>query len=356
MTSGSDFLISKLTIRFFKSIADQEIPLGNVNAFIGANGSGKSNVLEALGVLSAAASGRVDDEALQRRGVRPGVPRLYKSAFRNEHISPNISFQAESDFASYSVSLNNPLEAPRPAWWFKTEELKSGDQTIESRGPRSAAQRGSAKNPEQGLVALRTVEIAESDPTSRLLSALREYSIYAPYTPVLRGIEPDRQSRDPVGLSGGRLAEAVQELKQQARGSELIAGALEELIEMIGWVKTIDATSATENLLSSSVSRPRSVLRFTDRFMREGKNTLSAYDASEGALYVLFCAVLALSPKAPKCMAIDNLDQALNPRLVQRLIGSLCRWIVDNPVRRQVLFTVHNPSALDGLEPPSIGV
>ncbi len=32
--------------------------------------AGKSNLLEALGVLSAAVSGRVDDEALLRRGVR----------------------------------------------------------------------------------------------------------------------------------------------------------------------------------------------------------------------------------------------------------------------------------------------
>ena len=70
----TNFLIDRLIIRSFKSIVDQEIPLGYVNVFIGANGSGKSNILEALGVLAAAASGRIDDESLQRRGVRPGGP------------------------------------------------------------------------------------------------------------------------------------------------------------------------------------------------------------------------------------------------------------------------------------------
>lgn len=64
----------------FKSIVDQSVTLGRVNCFIGANGAGKSNVLEAIGVLSAAASGRVDDEAIIRRGVRAGLPRLFKSA------------------------------------------------------------------------------------------------------------------------------------------------------------------------------------------------------------------------------------------------------------------------------------
>ena len=78
---AGELLINRLRIHSFKSIVNQDIPLGLVNVFIGANGSGKSNTLEALGVLSAAASGRVDDESLTYRGVRAGVPRLYKSAF-----------------------------------------------------------------------------------------------------------------------------------------------------------------------------------------------------------------------------------------------------------------------------------
>ena len=40
------------------------LELGRVNCLIGANGVGKSNILEAIGVLGAAANGVVDDEAL----------------------------------------------------------------------------------------------------------------------------------------------------------------------------------------------------------------------------------------------------------------------------------------------------
>ncbi len=74
-------MIRTIQIDGFKSIASQTLELGRVNCFIGANGVGKSNILEAIGVLGAAASGRVDDESLQRRGVRAGMPRLYKAAF-----------------------------------------------------------------------------------------------------------------------------------------------------------------------------------------------------------------------------------------------------------------------------------
>ena len=74
-------MIIKASIAAFKSLERLDIELGQFNVFVGANGSGKSNLLEAIGVLSAAADGKVTDQTLMQRGVRPGVPKLYKSAF-----------------------------------------------------------------------------------------------------------------------------------------------------------------------------------------------------------------------------------------------------------------------------------
>ena len=60
-------MLDTLTVRTFKSLEDVAVDLGLVNVFIGSNGSGKSNLLEALGVLSAAADGKVDDMATPRQ-------------------------------------------------------------------------------------------------------------------------------------------------------------------------------------------------------------------------------------------------------------------------------------------------
>ena len=79
--AGGCRVLERLSVKTFKSLDDVTVDLGLVNVFIGANGSGKSNLLEALGVLSAAADGKVDDQALLARGVRPGLPAQYKSAF-----------------------------------------------------------------------------------------------------------------------------------------------------------------------------------------------------------------------------------------------------------------------------------
>ncbi len=62
-------MLKRVEIKSFKSLLDVNVELGVVNVFIGANGSGKSNLLEAIGILGAAASGRVDDEGIARQVV-----------------------------------------------------------------------------------------------------------------------------------------------------------------------------------------------------------------------------------------------------------------------------------------------
>lgn len=335
--------LREIHIGGFKSVLDQSVSLGRVNCFIGANGVGKSNVLEALGVLGAAATGRVDDEAIIRRGVRAGLPRLFKTSFAGTKIPPHITLEAQGEpSATFRVSLLNPLDKPKPAWSFKTEFLSSGETQIVSRGVRTDKDN---LDETRGLSALKVVDLQPGDPASLLLKALQEYVIYTPNTPALRATVPDPQTRVPVGLVGGGLAEGFEALK---RGVD--EAHLDEVLGLIDWVSDVGVTDVVGDLLSPSVPRTKNVLKFTDRFMAASRNTLTAADASEGALYVLFAAVLCLSPSSPSIFAIDNLDSALNPRLVTRLVGHLAAWLATTSPDRQLLFTAQNPAVLDGLD------
>lgn len=338
-------MIRTIKIDGFKSIPTMTLELGRVNCFIGANGVGKSNILEAIGVLGAAANGVVDDEALQRRGVRPGLPRLYKTSLQSARTPAHIALSAcGENGAEYRVSLLNPLDNPEPAWTYKTEFLSDGSTEIVSDGVRNK------KNltPTAGLAALKLVETGTENLAYRLMKRLQGYAIYSPNTPALRALVGDQQSRDPVGLSGGRLAEGFAEFRKAVLDQD--EALLDSVFELIDWVADIETTSAVGALLSPSVARAKVVLKFTDRFMKSKRNTLTAYDASEGALYVLFCALLCLSPHAPPLLAVDNLDQALNPRLAARLTARLGSWLAGTDRARQLLFTAHNPAVLDGLD------
>lgn len=337
-------MLKQIKIESFKSLENVEVELGRVNVFIGANGSGKSNLLEAIGVLGAAANGRVDDEALLRRGVRPGLPVLYKSSFKNSRQPVEIRFTATNEKASFSVGLFNPLDKPEPAWRFKTELLNEGDDKLVGRSQRSKLN----LDPTAGYTALKAVELPEKSFAGNLLKELRQYAIYSPDTATLRGLDTDPQSREPVGLSGGRLAEAVKDvfLREIPRGE--FHDFLESVLDLMNWADGLGTTGPSSVPISKNVPQPTLILRFRDRFMAEGRNYLSGYDASEGALYVLFMTVLVHHRLAPPILAVDNFDHALNPRLAKALARQLCEWTSARQ-DRQLLLTSHNPLVLDGL-------
>jgi energy-coupling factor transporter ATP-binding protein EcfA2 len=339
--------VQRLQVESFKSLVKADVRLGRINVFIGANGSGKSNLLEALGVLGAAASGRVEDSSLKDRGVRPGVENLYKSSFRGLRRPQLIKLGAENESASYSSTLWNPSEVGSiTRWRYHTERLTDGNRYY-GRSPAST----DFPNTDAGLVPTVLARLPPTDPRVRLANALQNFRIYSPVTHFLR-YSDDPTQQDPVGLLGGGLGFAVGEFiraTHRTLGSKDYPAFREGYFRLLGWSDRIAWKRRDQALLSPSVPSGREVLTFHDRFMAKGRDWLTAHDASEGALYVLFGLVAALHPRSPEIVAIDNFDQALNPKLAKAFTHFLCTWTARLAPVRQVLLTCHNPLVLDGL-------
>ncbi|WP_170229356.1 AAA family ATPase [Polyangium fumosum] len=340
-----------MTIKGFKTIVDQTIDLGRLNVLIGANGSGKTAVLEAIGVLGAAADARVDDAALLRRGVRPGVPRLYKSNFGGRKERTIVLEAVSSEQALYRASMD-PGKIPASPWRFNNETLESAGETIFTRWPGGASYHENQADPIRFMPSDPARGLAASHPfgippeATRLFDALAHFVIYDPQTSVLRGTQADLYQSDPLGLQGGRLAEAIGPM-----GARL---PKDELLELLDWVADVGSEPPSPDLLSPTIPAVREIVRFTDRYMRRGSNRLSAYDASEGALYVLFAFALLYHSRAPKFFAIENIDHALHPRLARALVRKMADSTSSQA--KQVILTTHNPLVLDGLPLADDGV
>ncbi|MFL5344918.1 MAG: AAA family ATPase [Hyalangium sp.] len=358
-------MLGSITIRGFKSIVEAEIELGRLNVFIGANGSGKSVVLEAIGVLGAAADGRVDDASLLRRGVRPGVPALYKNAFAHHDIPRVITFNARSNEAVpvvYDVSLDNPIEHGGTPWRFTHELLAVGTgkrtRKYVSRGPggaklwgaRGKTQSFKPKDPTRSVADTPNPLGEPPDAVRRFMDRLMNYAIYDPQTPILRGIVTEENPLHPLGLGGGRLTDALFSLLMgESPGIDAVQAAFHNLIGWaqdvnLGWTQDVNLGA----VLPPATPQPKLLVHFVDRFMRKGRNTLSANDASEGALYVLFALILLHHELAPRTFAIENIDHALHPRLARKLVEVISSQLKEHD--RQVLLTTHNPLVLDALD------
>lgn len=311
----TDNMIETITVKNFKSITDMTLSLGNVNVFIGANGSGKSNILEAIAMVAAERSAQIEVNSMIQKGIRIAKPDLMISSFygqpSNSTINVNIS-GTEGERIKYAVANLAP------------EDIYSTWNAPWSTG----ARRGNIK------------EAVEK--TDKLREYLSKYLIYSLSINALRGLTSD-SLQYPLGLNGEGLDVLLNNIPK-----EEIMQIKESAKDYISWIEDIFFDSEEiYKMQGYKLGRSKSNLYFRDKFMQKKNNLFSAENANEGALELLFYLTLFISRKTPDFFAIDNIENGLNPRLCRFLMKKICELAVKNG--KQVLITTHNPAILDGL-------
>ena len=308
-------MIDTITIKNFKSITDATLSLGNVNVFIGANGSGKSNVLEAIAMVAAERSSRIEVKDMIQKGIRIAKPDLMISSFYGHPASSTINVNisgTEGERIKYAVTNLTP------------EDIYSTWNAPYSTGTR----RGN-------------IEEAE-EKTGKLREYMSKYLIYSLSINALRGLTSE-SFQYPLGLNGEGLDVLLNNIPK-----EEIMQIKESAKEYISWIEDIFFDSEEiYKMQGYKLGRSKSNLYFRDKFMQKKNNLFSAENANEGALELLFYLTLFISRKTPDFFAIDNIENGLNPRLCRFLMKKICELAVKNG--KQVLITTHNPAILDGL-------
>ncbi len=367
-------MLRELTIHGFKSIRQETtIQFGKVNLFIGGNGVGKSNVLEAIGILSACVGREITSDELNKKGVRLSVPTLFKSAFKNHKLRSNFDLKAKWDSnIHYDVSVSAGILSEE--LYFHSEYISLNDKKILGRSPHGFSV-PSVQN--LGLPTVAKDEIRNTrgiwDVFHHLLPTniktvlqgefekLSQYAIYSPQTAFLRGTDIESTTIKPLGLNGGGLPKATRTIMTLLTELQRTDPVLYQkhidilnLVWMPGWTKSITVNPLNPSIVSSQVKASDAALYFIDKHMHLTRNQLSAYDSSEGTLYLLFMVVLLMHPESPRVLAIDNIDSALNPKITRKLletvINSTCKSGSDSIGIEQLFLTSHNPTSLDAFD------
>jgi len=358
-------MIKKISIQNYKSVFDLELDLGRVNIFIGENGCGKTSILEAIALGSAAYDNKNDNEFLSSRGVRITEPELMKSAFskKSQKKDIKISFYNNSDSIEYSINVDKHNKNLTKVS-LKSEALEKELVRTPSKEELQQFVERLFKNPEkfgatlaekngqkaisldvgddeiayfQKLLARTKVDTFidyQKDFLSKFL--ISNFLIYSPENFFLRRFEEEGQIR-PLGIRGEGL---FSHLVSLFKDNKAFADELKQNLRLINWFE--DMETPTE------LSFGEKKINIKDRYL---KDTISYFDqrsSNEGFLYLLFYFTLFLSDFTPKFFAIDNVDNALNPKLCSALIENLIK--ISSKKRKQVILTTHNPSILDGLD------
>ncbi len=337
-------MLTKIEIENFKSIFKETIELGRVNVFIGENGCGKTNILEAVGMASAYSEWKMSNDELALSGIRITKPSLTFSSFREKDYQTAILFKCFFDNVQEGKNRFIPCEliAADANDIYSKWERPSADILRESF---DVAYEKTLHAPKMSESKLPDYPETISNQTLNTTAAendepFGDYKIFHLSSDVLRGI--GGSSFAIPGIKGENLDLLIASLS----GEEF-----EELINhshFISWLHEIILDKEGDlRLKGHNLNLSRSKLYFRDKFMAKKNNIFSAENANEGILHILFYLALFISKRTPKFFAIDNIEMALNPYMCTVLMEELVQLAKKND--KQVLIATHSPTILDGL-------
>ncbi|TPL82360.1 AAA family ATPase [Mesorhizobium sp. B2-3-12] len=377
-------MIHSVTIENYKSIAKVQLDLGRVNIFIGENGSGKSNILEAIALAGAACADKLDNEFLSSRGVRVTDPQLMRPAFDGfkpdesvkisitDPLHPKLTYVLRNDNAPYSnwemnietdgniegvfkfedfkVALEELVKTPNRGNVKISEVLESLRVAVTSAldeklsNPKAKKEKSRKGEKKKVTVPLSLdvdsifsqILLKKSAPFIAHRDVLSQYLVYSPENSSLRLFEREGQI-EPLGINGEGLLKLLSVMSEKSDQRALTG--VKKCLHLLGWFEDFKLVRGTRN--------PAARISITDTFLSSKRNQFDQRSANEGFLFLLFYFTLFSSDLTPSFFAIDNIDASLNPKLCERLIIELVGLAKENG--KQVLLTTHNPAILDGL-------
>jgi predicted ATPase len=321
-------MIHTITIQNYKSIQNVTLELGRVNVLIGANGEGKSNILEAVALGTASVSNKLDNEFLVSRGIRVTKPIFMRSAFKIETTEKPIKLSITSDKGKFDCSLTND-NLPYSKW---RRSVASGAKSSASVDLYKSLKAGDLKTGDD----ISEEQVNRILDYSENLPKISDYIIYSPENSALRVFQREGQI-EPLGVNGEGLLKllwVIDRLDDKGKINDI-----KDLLFLVDW---FDNFEIPQNLLLGD-----NLLNIKDRYVDVDLKTYTQKSANEGFLFLLFYAALFVSDDTPKFFAIDNIDASLNPKLCTRLIKELVK--LAKKYDKQVIMTTHNPAVLDGL-------
>ncbi|MGH9832508.1 MAG: AAA family ATPase, partial [Blastocatellia bacterium] len=332
--------IKQLDIKGFRSLKDVSWQPGDLNVVIGQNGTGKSNLLRALELISASAQGRLSKYIQAASGMGP-------------ILWDGISSSVNIDLKMYPPGTNYEFELVQLGktshYVVQREILASNEAGKGDLGTRVIKQiertnlqldyleelLGSLGYvpQEETLLSFPFIPGISNPVTQRVRNQLNKITIYhdlnvgqdskirqAPVARFEKQVEPDGQN----------LAQVLHTLYTGDREFE----------------RNIDAAMRAafgpdyEKLLFPPDADQRIQLRVRWRTLQREQ---SAADLSDGTLRFLLLLTVLTAPDPPMLIAIDEPETGLHPAMYP----IIAEFAIEAASRTQLVFTTHSPQFLD---------
>lgn len=358
-------MLTSLRLRNFKSFADAQAPFGPLTLLVGANASGKSNVLEALRVLKGLVAGKLSlEQVLQGAtgwpGIRGGIREVVRSGGSDNVFTIDSVWKFDLENTAYEYSLEC-MAAPRP---LMHRELlrRSGCETpvLEAH----VVDKGHARRVEvsvDGKVS-RVLGAAEESWVGSVLALLSNFrSVMSSLFPILQEMKPSHDMDALLKRLGELMLVDVQPSMMrdyvpmetpgmQENGANLSAVLwylcqdAEQKRELVGWLSELCAPELAD--IDFSTTDEGEVML---RLIEKDGTRVSARSLSDGTLRFLGELVALRTAPEGSIILLEELGRELHPSRVHLLVEYLESMTEERKI--QVIATTHSPLVLQALSP-----
>jgi AAA15 family ATPase/GTPase len=316
-------MFTKLRIQNFRSIVDIEVELGRVNFIIGANGSGKTNFLEAIAFAAAAESRLMANKYFSDRGIRT-TPKDSFPNYASKKKSVKIELFTEHDPVIYrDYSIIKSLDSSGKGIYTRAfTTLGDFDKSLNDyilHNPDKLNEDAS-----EFIRALVNSKFKDTD------TNIAEFIIYDPNISDLKRLEVNTRIQ-PIDNNGNGFVNLLLKFDDK---QVLLLNKLLSLFEWFGSIKVHKIKSGP------------SYFKIFDRFNKRAH--IEENLINDGFWLCLFCFTVLIADKSPHFFSIEHLENGLNPRLCKKVSEEVIALAKQND--KQILVSTHSPFILDGCE------
>ena len=329
---SSSVFITRVVLRNYKSIGYCDVRLGPLTYLVGANGSGKSNFLDALHLVRDALNGSLDN-ALSERGGLSEVRR--RSSGHPNHFGIRLEFAMSSGQRGHYAFNVGALKG-------RGYEVQAEECVIDAfgKGPFFKIERGAIRATSEdtfpAVTADRLALVAASGLTMfrPVFDGLASMGMYNLNPKMMRDLQKPQEGRL-LRPAGENIASVIGHLERVAPEQiAIIQEYLQTVVPMVQGVERKQIGPMETLEFRQDMAGAKHPWRFLAQNMSDG--TLRAF----GVLVALF---QGNRDYAPTLVGIEEPETALHPAASAALREALTRA----SGKTQVIVTSHSPDLLD---------
>jgi len=372
--------LREIRVDGYKNLINCRLELGDFNVLVGPNNSGKSNLLEAIQMLSGVCFGGDETRNYVLRGMTPpgrsssSICHLEK--YKNRALAIGVTFETRIKNKTWRFSYDVRIKcdnSEKRSGHFLSETLTA--KPIGKRGQATAYISREGTNLEvltkSQPIAKKSHPIAKDYPALQAIRSLYpEFKGLPPeferfYWPILWagttrifGVSPKtlREDMDSEKSITGFLASSfdllfiADEIKKEGTYYELFKDSLCDILdlqEVFFRAEDIPVSTRKDKIKEKS-KRMRALA-----IKRAGDISSELEEFSDGTLAVVAIleALLSKDVRGP-ILCLEELENFLHPAAIAKLL----RFLQDNAHRWPVLITTHSPYLLNSVNPSDVNV